>query len=478
MAPTRSAAARERQAVTGRLRDALRRGRLGVHYQPVVDLHTGRFGAVEALLRLPEGTAADVETAIHAAERSDLIVRLGEWVLHAAVSDHGGLRASAGPLGLAVNVSTRQLVHADFLDALLALVEGAGLEPAGLCLEVTETALADHVEPVVERLSRLRDLGFRLAIDDFGTGHASLTYLARFPVHVVKVDRSFVVGLGADEASGIIVRSVVAMAHALGMTVTAEGVETLSQLEFVLDAGCDAAQGYLFAPPVEPGRCAELLTGSVPWPVTLSGRRSRPDQARPALLVDPARRYRLLLELARDVAGRLRLDDVLRTTFVALHQLVDFDGGSIQLVDGGFIGLAAADPQPTGEALRARIPLGQGVGGRIAVTGEPRYLGDITADADVPAQRLAQSVSGGVRSYFGVPLIADGAIIGVLQIDSAHVDAFSEEDRFTVLAFAPLVAAAVHNAQAFARHTTAPLPRDGRHERAPLGGPQRPGAPA
>src|SRR5204862_4349196 len=162
------------------------------------------------------------------------------------------------------NVSVRQLIRPGFTDVVLRALDEANVEPNQLCVEVTETSLADNLEKVVKALRELRDAGIRVAIDDFGTGHASLTYLAKFPVHVVKVDRSFVRGLGNDPASGVIVRSVAAMAHALGMTVIAEGVENLHQLEIVLEAGCDAAQGYLFSRPLPRQQCAETLANAVP----------------------------------------------------------------------------------------------------------------------------------------------------------------------------------------------------------------------
>ena len=138
---------------------------------------------------------------------------------------------------------------------------------------------------------------------------------------------------------------------------------------------------------------------------------------------------------------------MLDRTLTALRQLVDFTGGSVQLLDDtDHLRLAACDPPPTAEALTMRVPLGQGVGGAIAATGEPRYLPDITADAAVTDERRRKSVSHGVRSWFGVPLIADGRVIGLLQIDSVQADAWDEADRFMVLAFMPIVAAAVQGA--------------------------------
>ena len=439
--------ARERHARTdSALRQALRDETLELHYQPIVNLRSGQFDGVEALLRWPGG---DTEHAIAVAEESDLITLLGEWVMTHAASD-----APAEMIG--VNVSVRQLIRPGFADVVRRILDDAGVEPQRLCLEVTETGLADNIDAVVAALHQVREVGARVAIDDFGTGHASLTYLARFPVDIVKVDRSFVQGLGNDAASGVIVRSVAAMAHALGMTVIAEGVESLNQLEIVLEAGCDAAQGFLFSRPVPRQRCAETLANAVPWPVGFSKRRPRATALPVAPVVEPARRYRLLLDLARDITGRLDQNEVLASTFTALRQLLTFGGGSIQLVDasGEFVRLAAADPAPTPDAYETKIPVGQGIGGRIVASGEPRYIPDILTDPDVPSWR---ATSAGVRSYFGVPLITEGTVIGVLQIDSQEIDPFSEEDRFTVLAFTPIVAAAIQTARLFEREAAQAL---------------------
>jgi GAF domain-containing protein len=159
-----------------------------------------------------------------------------------------------------------------------------------------------------------------------------------------------------------------------------------------------------------------------------------------------------MIDLARDVTGRLDLATVLERTFAALRQLIDFTGGSVQLLDDtDHLRLAATDPPATPEALTMRVPLGQGIGGSIALTGEPRYLPDITADSAVTADRRKRSTSSGVRSYFGVPLVTQGRVIGLLQVDSVEPDAWTDADRLVVLAFAPIVAAAVQNAGLAAR---------------------------
>ncbi|HEV7886541.1 MAG TPA: GAF domain-containing protein, partial [Acidimicrobiales bacterium] len=164
-------------------------------------------------------------------------------------------------------------------------------------------------------------------------------------------------------------------------------------------------------------------------------------------------RGRLLLELARQVTGSLDLQHVLDTAFAAMRRLVDFGGGAIRLVEDGFLVQAAADPPDTAAVRNVRIALGQGVSGAVAASGEPVYIPDVAADAR--AVEPARAVRLGIRSYFGVPLMAGGAPIGVLQIDAPEADAFSEEDREVVLAFAPSIAAAVQNARLFEREQQA-----------------------
>jgi signal transduction histidine kinase len=169
-----------------------------------------------------------------------------------------------------------------------------------------------------------------------------------------------------------------------------------------------------------------------------------------------ATRYRLILDLAREVTAQRDLDAVLDATFTALRQLLDFGGGSIALVDDdGWISFAATDPPATAEAMAMRIRVGEGVSGRIAETGEPVYIGDIHTDPDVTEERRARSVSAGVIAYFGVPLITEGHPIGVLQIDSPVPDAWGEDDRLLLLSFTPIVAAAVQNARLYAREQAA-----------------------
>jgi GAF domain-containing protein len=171
--------------------------------------------------------------------------------------------------------------------------------------------------------------------------------------------------------------------------------------------------------------------------------------------MDTPQRFRVLLEAAREITACVDLAAVLATSFSALRRMVEFTGGSIQLVDGDVVRLAVTDPPATPEAMAATMPVGTGISGGIAANGEPRYLPDITIAAAVKPGNRAKSTSAGVRSWYGVPLVAEGRIIGVLQVDSTDVDAFSDADRLLVLSFASVVAAAVQTARLFAQELDA-----------------------
>jgi diguanylate cyclase (GGDEF)-like protein/PAS domain S-box-containing protein len=459
--PSMRAAAVRHHELEGALRRAVRAEELTVWYQPEIRLVDGTVRGFEALVRWTDPVWGPVPPSefVPIAEESDLILELGSLVLRQALAQ----AASWPSLGdgtrpvLAVNVSRRQLAQPGFPAVVASALAAAGVAASSVCLEITETALTQNVESVVTALHELRHLGVQIAIDDFGTGHASLTYLTRLPVDVLKVDRTFVSGLGRDDRSAAIVGAVTAMGRAFGLTVVAEGVENDEHLGALRGLDVDLAQGYLFSRPVPADHVPGLLRSDaapVPVPEQRGASVSRlPAPRRP--LVSSGHddgRYRLLLDLARDITGRLDLATVLDRTFAALRQLIDFTGGSVQLIDEtSHLRLAATDPPATAEALRMRVPLGHGVGGSIALTGEPRYLPDITADADVTEERRRRSTSHGVRSYFGVPLITGGRVIGLLQVDSVEADAWTEADRLVVLAFTPIVAAAVQNARILER---------------------------
>jgi diguanylate cyclase (GGDEF)-like protein len=247
--------AHERAAEKRSLQLALDERRIVVYYQPIIDLPTGDVAGFEALARIAErdGTILLPASFIGVAEESGLIVQLGEQVLSTACREARGWRESGladRPLTIAVNLSPGQVERGDLTILVRDTLAATDLDAESLHLEITETALMELRREVLEQLVRVRDLGVQIGLDDFGTGYASLTYLRRLPVSFVKIDRSFVSGLGMDREDERIVAAVIGLARDLGLRSIAEGVETPEQLAQLRGLGCDQAQGYLFARPL------------------------------------------------------------------------------------------------------------------------------------------------------------------------------------------------------------------------------------
>jgi diguanylate cyclase (GGDEF)-like protein/PAS domain S-box-containing protein len=237
------------------LHRALERRELRLFYQPVVEINGARAVGVEALLRWehPEQGLVAPAKFIPVAEESGLIIPIGAWVLHEACRQLCMWRADrfGGPRGaVEVNLSARQIDHPEIISTVEHILDDTGLPPANLTLEITESALMNDAASALRVLQALKDLGVTLAIDDFGTGYSSLSHLQRFPLDILKIDKSFVDELGVDRGGAEIVAAVVKLAHALGLQVIAEGVETERQLDELLRLDCDFAQGYLFSRPV------------------------------------------------------------------------------------------------------------------------------------------------------------------------------------------------------------------------------------
>ncbi|MEV4148618.1 EAL domain-containing protein [Amycolatopsis sp. NPDC049691] len=235
------------------LRDAVHDGQLWPAYQPVVDLRSGEMVAVEALLRWthPRHGAISPAEFIPLAEESDLINVIGKEMLRATTRELAARRAGQGlDLTLKVNLSTRQLDDPHLVPAVRDALAQTGLPAAALCLEVTESALMRDQEAAAEVLASLRSLGVLLAIDDFGTGYSSLAQLRRLTLDTLKIDRSFITGIAESRDAEAIVTSIIAMAHAVDLTVIAEGVESAEQVDLLRELGCDQAQGYHLGRPV------------------------------------------------------------------------------------------------------------------------------------------------------------------------------------------------------------------------------------
>jgi EAL domain-containing protein (putative c-di-GMP-specific phosphodiesterase class I) len=222
-------------------------------YQPQIDMQTGRTCAVEALLRWRDPLRGVIPPSefIPIAEESGMIQALGARVLRDACRQVVRWHRQGMTLRLSVNLSVQQLQH----DSCLAIVEEAlgasGLAPHYLDLEITESVIITHPEKAVATLAKLKERGISITVDDFGTGYSSLSYLARLPIHAVKIDQRFVHGIDRSSSDMAITQAIIALSHSLGLRVIAEGVETSAQFEFLKSHGCEAAQGYLIARPLE-----------------------------------------------------------------------------------------------------------------------------------------------------------------------------------------------------------------------------------
>jgi len=234
------------------LRRVLQRGELILHYQPEFSLSSGRIVAVEALLRWehPQRGPVPPSEFVPVAEQTGMIVPIGSWVLHAACKQAAAWKAMRGATPIMrVNLSARQLIEPGLLEEVTSSLAEAGLQPEDLCLEITESLLMHDVDHADVVLQKIRDHGVAVALDDFGTGYSSLDYLRRLEVDLLKIDRSFMSDLTARPGDRVIVDGIIGMARALGLAVTAEGVETPGQLTRLRELGCDAAQGFLLAEP-------------------------------------------------------------------------------------------------------------------------------------------------------------------------------------------------------------------------------------
>jgi diguanylate cyclase len=238
-------------SIQGDMRRAIDHDELRLHYQPVVDLRTGTVGRVEALVRWqhPERGLLAPGEFLPAVEQTSLIEPLTEWVLARALQDCVRWTSQGHDWSVAVNVSARNLDSDGFTDTVLRQLARTGVEPTRLQIEVTETALAIDHGAVISALDRLARHGVGVALDDFGVGYASLAHLRTLALSEVKIDRAFVTGVEACDQDREVVRSLIQLSHGLGLRVTAEGVESAVTAGWLLDVGCDSAQGYYFARP-------------------------------------------------------------------------------------------------------------------------------------------------------------------------------------------------------------------------------------
>jgi diguanylate cyclase (GGDEF)-like protein len=275
------------------MRAAIEREEFRVFFQPEVSIESGAIVGLEALVRWehPERGLLAPDEFIALAEETGLIIPIGTWVLREAcrrTQSWQAERVSDETLVLRVNVSARQLGQNDLPKVVADALDETGMDPAHLCLEVTESVLVEDPESSIKTLAALRRLGVKIAVDDFGTGYSSLEYLRRFPVDCVKIDRSFVRGIPHSSEDVAIVNAVIELGHALSLSVTAEGVETADQLGNLQLAGCDTAQGFLFSRPEHPDVVERLLLDPEAHAIELPGTELTPTLELPADVADPA----------------------------------------------------------------------------------------------------------------------------------------------------------------------------------------------
>ena len=350
--------------ITRALRGALERGELNLHYQPQLDLRTGRIVAAEALARWTDPELGFVSPGefVPIAEASDLWLTLGHWVIEEATSQlQRWAAAGRGDLRLSINLSGRHFSGDPDLLALLGrAISTHKISPRNLRIEITESTLIDNVESASEVMHRIAALGIEFAIDDFGTGYSSLSYLRRFPLSEIKIDRSFITDLTTSAESAVIVRTIIAMAHSLGATVVAEGVETEAQFGALRSMGCDFVQGYLVSRPVPvaqfdalperpvfPGSALDttqervlLIVDDEPGVAASLGRLLRPDGYR---ILTASSASEGLERLGEHVVGVViceqRMPVMSGTEF--LRRVKDMHPGTVRMVLSGFTDLAS-----------------------------------------------------------------------------------------------------------------------------------------
>lgn len=256
--PEINAQLQERLTLENELHGALGRNEMLVYYQPLIDLHNGQITGMEALIRWQHPTLGFISPAkfIPIAEANGAIVPIGEWVLRTACAQNRAWQlAGFTPIRISVNLSSRQFEQPNLVEVVSQILEETGLKTSYLELEVTESFLMGDIERSVKTLKQLRELDICLALDDFGTGYSSLNYLKRFPVNMLKIDQSFVKDMSNPDSAAI-TDAIIALAKSLRLKITAEGVETKEQLNYLQMRGCDEGQGYYFSRPVP----ADLIT--------------------------------------------------------------------------------------------------------------------------------------------------------------------------------------------------------------------------
>ncbi len=274
--PAMNAKVMEEFMLDNDLRKALQQDELLLHYQPQVDLTTGKIYGAEALIRWmhPQRGVLSPLQFVHLAESNGLIIPMGEWVLKTAcIQARKWQERYSKKFSIAVNLSNQQFQQVDITERVACILEETGLDPGSLELEITETVGMKNPESTLKALQKLKSMGVRIAIDDFGTGYSSIYYLKKFPIDSIKIDRSFIDDMAMDPNAATIVLAMIAMARSLNLSVIAEGVETRDQLDYLFGAGCRKIQGFIFGRPVTAPAFEQLLL----TPPAIIGNMPRPE---------------------------------------------------------------------------------------------------------------------------------------------------------------------------------------------------------
>jgi cyclic di-GMP phosphodiesterase Gmr len=267
-APHMHEGAARRHQIQNQLQTAVSSGSLVLHYQPIVDAKSNRIVAAEALLRMtgPDGRIHPPAEFISIAEETGAIVAIGKWALETAVRQAMRWRIEGRSISMAVNISSRQLSHPDFVEMVANVLRDNDADPSILEIEITESALVPNAEADHGVLERIKRMGIRIAVDDFGTGYSSFSYLKRLPLDTLKIDRTFVEGIERDVDRSL-AESIISIAHKLSLSVTAEGVEALTQRHVLTGLGCDRLQGYLISRPLPLRAFEEFVRSGAGLPV-------------------------------------------------------------------------------------------------------------------------------------------------------------------------------------------------------------------
>ena len=252
----------EEQKMENHLYQAIVNNELKLLYQPIIELPSNKIGSTEALLRWTNPLYSKISplVMIKMAEQSGLIFEIGEWVLRKACKQNKEWQDKGHPpIVVSVNVSAIQFEQTNFVEMVKEILVDTKMESKYLELEITETNAMDNVEEKLKKMRRLKDMGVRISIDDFGTGYSSLSYFTKFPIDTLKIDRSFITDMLNDENAKTIVNTIISMAKTIKVNVTAEGVETAEQLEYLKQRGCTKIQGYYFSKPVDPINIEEMI---------------------------------------------------------------------------------------------------------------------------------------------------------------------------------------------------------------------------